>query len=626
MKIHARRLLAIALLQLLLGGCTLVQLRNDTDQFYSATVLAGRVWATSDWHGPVIVSATTSVNGRTEIAHQVLLHEPGGFELIVPNGVYELIAYGDRDANGLPDPHDPAGVLSKEVKVEGAGLISLLDFPLSMSMTETARRALPAVLPSRPTHSTQIGAIANLDAPAFSRESGSRGYWTPLEAFRSTGGNIYFLEPYDATRIPVLFVHGASGSAQDWRSFFEHLDDGRYQAWFFQYPSGAALDSMAHLLYWKLLNAQLRYGFERLHIVAHSMGGLVVRRLLLDHADQLPQVDQFITISTPWGGEPFAKLGVEHSPAVVPSWRDMQPDGSFLKRLFDRRLPDDIDHALLFSHRGGYNLIRPTTDGAVTLASQLRPEAQENARFVKGFDEDHVSVLAAPAALEQVSRILGSRDPDAAPSNDGRLYVELMYSGGLAAAGGVPVLVLTPTRVGDSCRHRCQVMLPVPWADGKRSIGPVEPGEYEISLVAPGFSSAPRVLAARVERGSALRLKFDLTPQGYLSGYVVSERDAITHPAGSYRPPEHTLAIRSIVLEGPSGTRTLAPRAYDDSAPAGCATSEDDAVGACFNFVDLPAGDYALTIVADDYEPHVSHHRVEPGVLMTAKPIALRRR
>jgi len=87
----------------------------------------------------------------------------------------------------------------------------------------------------------------------------------------------------------VLLVHGALGSPQDWRAFFTGLDRTRYQAWFFCYPSGAAIDSMAYLLYWKLLNLQLRYHFDTLYLTAHSMGGLVVRTFLLNHGAQFPQ-------------------------------------------------------------------------------------------------------------------------------------------------------------------------------------------------------------------------------------------------------------------------------------------------------------------------------------------------
>jgi pimeloyl-ACP methyl ester carboxylesterase len=329
--------------------------REESRAFYEATVLVGRISVPVGWTGPVIVAAVRIEQDRRLVEHQVRLHEPGGYELIVGDGDYTVIAYADADGNGRPDSRDLAGRYKDVVQVEDARLVSLLDFDLTTSGASALRDDLPLALPDVSRHSTQVGALADLDAPEFSAASGREGYWTPMEAFRRIGGNVYFIEPFDPSRIPVLFVHGAAGSAQDWRYFIEHLDRSRYQAWVFQYPSGGALDSMSHLLYWKLLNLKMRYGFTRLHVVAHSMGGLVARRFLLDHGDQFPEIGHFVSVSMPWGGEPSAALGVKHSPGVVPSWRDMQPAGAFLGELFARDLPAHVSHTLLFGHRGGYN-------------------------------------------------------------------------------------------------------------------------------------------------------------------------------------------------------------------------------------------------------------------------------
>lgn len=405
MSIGVTRGLAIVMAYALLGGCTLVQTRSESAQVDRLSVLMGRVTAALDWDGPVIVAATTRVEDRIVVAHQALLHQPGAYELLVPPGVYTVVAYGDRDGDRVPDAGDPAGMFGSNVAANGTHMVMALDFSLTASAAD-ARAALPARLPAPPRHSSQVGAIADLDAAPFSAESGQRSYWTPIAGFHALGGNIYFLEQYDPARTPVLFVHGASGSAQDWRYFFEHLDRGKYQAWFFQYPSGAPLDAMAHLLHWKLQNLKLRYPVERLHIVAHSMGGLVVQRFLVDRAEEFPEIEHFITLSTPWHGDARATLGVEHSPAVVPSWRDLQPDGVFVNRLFERPVPERISHSLLFGHRGGPSLLRPTSDGTVTLASQLRPEAQARAHVVMGFDEDHTSILSSPHVLREVARLL----------------------------------------------------------------------------------------------------------------------------------------------------------------------------------------------------------------------------
>jgi hypothetical protein len=77
-----------------------------------------------------------------------------------------------------------------------------------------------------------------------------------------------------------------------------------------------------------------------------------------------------------------------------------------MSELFERPLPARIKHSLLLGHRGGRSLMRHTSDGTVTLASQLRPEAQQRAHLVMGFDEDHPSILSSPRVLRTVSQLL----------------------------------------------------------------------------------------------------------------------------------------------------------------------------------------------------------------------------
>lgn len=622
---RALRLLAALLPACVLPACTLVQLRDEARHFYSATVLVGRVSAPPGWHGPVVVVATTERHGAPLIAHQVRLHEPGGYELIVPDGRYLLHAYGDRDGNGRPDDDDPAASQPAPIDVRGTGMVIQLDLPLNPGAAAAVRRALPPQAEPPPQHSTQAGAIADLDAPAFSADSGSQGYWAPMDSFRRTGGNVYFVETYDPARTPVLFVHGAAGSAQDWRAFIDRLDRRRYQAWIFQYPSGAALDSMAHLLYWKLLNLQMRYRFERLHLVAHSMGGLVVRRLLLDHGHEFAtQLGVFVSLSTPWGGEASADLGVNHSPAVVPSWRDMQPGGPFLAGLYQRPLPAHISHMLLFGHRGGYSLVRPTTDGTVTLASQLRPQAQAEAKLVMGFDEDHTSILASPQVIGHAQRLLGSTDPTGSMPAGGRLQVTLTGpDGGAAPVGVVPSLALVPMG-NDGAPPRHPMLLPLSTDKGVTPLGPIAPGVYEASLAVPAYRSQPARQRITVAPGGISPLAFSLSPQGTLYGYVGADGDAIARPAGSYRAPHPTVQIRRIVLDGPGGPRTLVPRRSGDPELLNAyLDGHDDAVGAQFSFVGLAEGEHVLTIVADGYAPHVSRHHVLPGRATPLAPVVL---
>ncbi len=601
-----------------LAGCTLVQLHQESKEFYSATVLVGRVAAPGDWQGPVIVAATTRTDGELVVAHQVLLHEPGGYELIVPDGRYTLVAFGDRNGDGLVGQQDPVAMLSSPVEVSGAGIVTLLDLSLAYGEVQAVRDQLPS-RSTAPKHSTQVGAIADLEAPAFSAQSGSEGYWAPLDSFRRIGGNVYFLEPYDPARTPVVFVHGASGSAQDWRDFFDGLDRTRYQAWFFQYPSGASLDSMAHLFYWKLLNLQIRYGFQRVHIVAHSMGGLVVRRFVLNHGEQFPQLGQFVSISTPWGGESAAAVGVKHSPAVVPSWRDMQPDGAFLNALFERPLPAPSSHTLLFSHRGGYNLMRPNTDGVVTLASQLRPDAQAQARLVMGFDEDHVSILSAREVIDQVQQVLDG-DVGVRAGAEGRISVRVSSERPIDAMTDM-TLILMRVDAPDAQSSKPRLL---PVSASKEAIGPIAPGVYDARLLVPAFRPVPDRQRITVDSVGTAVVDFQIVPQGVLAGFVAADGDSIAYPAGSFRPPHSSVRIQRITLDGPGGQRLLVPRA--EKMPELLAThleNRDDAAGPSFAFVNLIEGDYLLTIEAEGYERHQSRYRVVPGRVNPSIPIVL---
>ena len=243
---------------------------------------------------------------------------------------------------------------------------------------------------------------------------GEEGLWQPASFPRTTGIGIYFLEPYDPRRIPVLFVYGAAGSPQDWRTFFAALDRDKYQAWFFHYPSGRRLAGLGSALNTgvELLHAHL--GFTRLHVVAHSMGGLVSRSFLATNVldDRNDYVRRFVSISTPWGGHEAASMGVKFGPAVVPSWRDMVTGSDFQKALLSRRLKGKVDHLLIYGHHSSRSLVLPAeNDGTVSVASQLAPRAKDDAVEVVGFDADHVGILSQAEVLRRVDEFLAAPVP-----------------------------------------------------------------------------------------------------------------------------------------------------------------------------------------------------------------------
>src|ERR671924_865229 len=193
--------------------------------------------------------------------------------------------------------------------------------------------------------------VALLEAPGFTDEYGRKGLWQPLRFVREIHGGLYLLEPYDPARIPVLFIHGAGGTPQDWRNFIQSLDRTRYQPWVYYYPTGLPIEMSAQWLDRFVGGLHAQYGFQHLVVAAHSMGGLVARRFLALNAPERDYDAMLITLATPWGGVPFAKLGVRIVPYSIPSWRDLSPDSVFLRRLHAEPLPASVTHHLFYGYR-----------------------------------------------------------------------------------------------------------------------------------------------------------------------------------------------------------------------------------------------------------------------------------
>ena len=117
---------------------------------------------------------------------------------------------------------------------------------------------------------------------------------------------------------------------------FIGLDRTRFQPWVVFYPSGFRLSWIAEGIRQSLSEVFVNQKFEKLIVIAHSMGGMIARSLL-NVVAQTYEVEHgeimFITLSTPWGGHQAAQIGVDYAPAVIPSWVDMVPGSPFQQRL-----------------------------------------------------------------------------------------------------------------------------------------------------------------------------------------------------------------------------------------------------------------------------------------------------
>lgn len=254
--------------------------------------------------------------------------------------------------------------------------------------------------------------LVDLNDSRFSPENVRKGVWLPDTFQDRVAGGVYFLEGRDRERMPVLFIHGIYGSPRDFRSLIAGLDRRRWQPCVFYYASGARLQLVAEQLAHELQLLRSDDGFERIAVVAHSMGGLIARDVLINHSQGIVEVPTLITISTPWSGHAGAAFGARFAPVTVPSWRDLARGSSYLESLFvdpagrRRVLPDDSRHYLIFSYGRRWTSLGASSDEVVTVASQLSRLAQGEAARVYGLNATHARILDDPALGQLLNNIL----------------------------------------------------------------------------------------------------------------------------------------------------------------------------------------------------------------------------
>jgi hypothetical protein len=161
----------------------------------------------------------------------------------------------------------------------------------------------------------------------------------------------------------------------------------------------------------------------------------------------------------------------------------MVPQGAFAQSIYRKKLPPGIDYYLIFGYKGNRNPLRPNNDGVVTLATQLDPRVQAEAKLVYGFDEDHDSILTCKrvAAFES-----------------GQVF------------------------------------------------GPFASGRYVVCLVAGGFRVKPTKQEVTIGAEQTADLNFKLIPTGSVSGFITRRFYKGSDPAGTYMMYGFDVPLRAI--------------------------------------------------------------------------------
>ena len=128
---------------------------------------------------------------------------------------------------------------------------------------------------------------------------------------------------------PVFLVHGFSHNWSGWLPTLERLGEAGYHRFIrFNYESlGDPPEEIGGAFARRVHEVKLRLDTDRVHVVGHSLGGVVARywAVVLDGADEIGHV---VTLGSPIGGTPWSAI-----PLMPRALRELQPDSELIEIL-----------------------------------------------------------------------------------------------------------------------------------------------------------------------------------------------------------------------------------------------------------------------------------------------------
>ena len=400
------RLLSFNLLiALLVAGCSWTDTLRQFGAIETRALLKGQVEGlTSDSTTYVVVSSADA--DKPQLVQRQAVEGEGHYQFHLLPGRYHLGAFTDLNNDAIYQADEPAAYIRaksgapRELIVEGGSETSLelLDAskPLSASERPDINVDISSIDPN-------LGQITSLNDPRFSPKNARSGFSRPLSHIKNTTGGLMFLDEYDPDKTPVLFVHGIKGTTRSFESIIDSLDRSQFQVWVYQYPSGLPLKVTSDYLSKALHELHNQHGFNELMIVAHSMGGLITRQFILEHANSADtySIPAAITINSPLLGLKSAASGVRYSPVVAPVWRDIAAGSAFIEGLHSRDWPPGTEYTLVASFLRGQS-----NDGVIPFASQVSLALQKEATFFYVFEDEHTAILRNDDLMERIKMSL----------------------------------------------------------------------------------------------------------------------------------------------------------------------------------------------------------------------------
>ncbi|MFA0034613.1 lipase family alpha/beta hydrolase [Vibrio sp. 10N.261.49.A12] len=400
----ARLISTVLLLSSLLSGCG--NFRNLSNEIEAIDSITNQYMITLNQPASgsaVVIEQIKDIN-KSEVDGYDGIIDSDSIHLHVSNNIHYLLIFEDKNQDLTLQADEAFSVINLRDHQDRP----TIEVSLTVNESEAPRafvdRSLSSLLKIE-LDLIDIGTVVSLEAPPFDRKNGKLGMWQPLTFLLEDNAGLYFLSEFDPNKIPILFVHGINATALNFAPLIEKVDQSKYQIWVFNYPSGLSLALNSKGLNNLMYTVLTEYKIQQLHVVAHSMGGLVATNSL--RQCRIGQLCDFVssvaTISSPFGGVESAKQGVEYSPVVMPAWVDLNPDGKFIADLLIDSSKIHIPHFLAFGYNSGDLFNTNSNDGVINLSSQLSRPAQLHASQILGYNETHLSILDNDDLFEDLS-------------------------------------------------------------------------------------------------------------------------------------------------------------------------------------------------------------------------------
>jgi pimeloyl-ACP methyl ester carboxylesterase len=218
----------------------------------------------------------------------------------------------------------------------------------------------------------------------------------------------------------AILIHGITRSSKGFARMRRALEKSGYLAVGFDYPSTrisiqAAAGYLAQVL-------ESLDGIDEIHVIAHSMGGLVTRALLTERKE--PRLKRIVMMGVPNRGAQMANLlrrNAAFRAVFGPAGQELVTD---VEGTIPKLATPSCEFAIIAGGRGsarGYNPLIPGDDDMIVTVDSARLPGASDFLMVRALHTmifAHAEVIAATVRFLQTGRLRETGEPQPIPYDE----------------------------------------------------------------------------------------------------------------------------------------------------------------------------------------------------------------